>query len=426
MDSVFFSLILRSDESLHHGSTWRATKKHATYIVTRRLLEHTTPPLDIVHIGIVGLGHRGLKAVGRYELVPGAEIVALADNKQDRTMVANEALVASGRPKARAYYGNEAHKRLMEDPAVDLVYICTDWISHAQLAVMAMRSGKHAAIEVPAAMTVDECRELINVSLETGRHCTLLENCCYDTFASTTRVMASKGLFGEITHCEGAYIHDLNNEIETMGGDQKYWMAHETLSQPGNAYPTHSIGPIALMTNLHRGDRMKSLVSVTSIGLGVKGRVNNTLITTELGRTILLQHDIGTPRPYNRLQTICGTMGYSQKYPLPTIQLQGMDKALCGDEALDYAKQFKESGVSEWHNDGERKGSPNVMNHAMDCRLIHCLHNGLPLDIDVFDAAEWSSLIELSGKSASLGGQPIECPDFTDGHWKDLDCHRFY
>ena len=389
-------------------------------------MEFATPPLDLVHIGIVGLGNRGMKAVGRYELVPGAEIVALADPKESTTITANRTLILSGRPEAHTYFGKAAHTRLMQDPAVDLVYICTDWRSHASLATEAMRRGKHVAIEVPAAMTIEECRELIAVSCETGRHCVMLENCCYDTFASATREMINEGLLGEVTHCEGAYIHDLNHEVEAHGGEQKYWMARETLSQPGNAYPTHSIGPIALQMNLHRGDRMETVMSITSAGNGLRGRVNNTLIRTHLGRTILLQHDIGTPRPYNRLQTTCGTLGYTQKYPLPTLQLKGMDTALTGDDALDCCKRFREDGITQWHEDGARKGSPNVMNHVMDCRLVYCLRNGLPLDMDVFDAAEWSSLIELSGLSASLGGQPVECPDFTDGHWQDLDRHRFY
>lgn len=395
-------------------------------MVKHRLLEYTVPPLDIVHIGIVGLGNRGMKAVGRYELVPGAEIVALADHKESSTITANRTLIMSGRPEAHTYFGNQAHVLLVQDSAVDLVYVCTDWRSHVPLAVMAMRSGKHVAIEVPAAMTTDECRELIDVSLETGRHCVMLENCCYDTFASATREMVNKGLLGEVTHCEGAYIHDLNQDVAALGGERKYWMAQETLRQPGNAYPTHSIGPIALQMNLHRGDRMKTLVSVTSRGSGLKGRVNNTIITTQLGRTILLQHDIGTPRPYSRLQTTCGTLGFTQKYPLPTVQIGSTGNALYGDAALSYCESFRESGVSEWFDDGKRKGSPNLMNHVMDCRLVYCLRNGLPLDMDVFDVAEWSSIIELSGLSASRGGQPVECPDFTEGHWKDLDCHKFY
>lgn len=392
----------------------------------RRLLELTSKPLETVHIGIVGLGNRGMKAVDRYELVPGAVISALADHKESSTITANRILISSGRPEARTYFGTRAHAQLMEDDTVDLVYLCTDWRSHASLAVMAMRHGKHVAIEVPAAMTVEECRMLIEVSLETGRHCIMLENCCYDTFASATRVMVAKGLLGEITHCEGAYIHDLNEDVVRFGGESKYWMARETLSQPGNAYPTHSIGPIALQMNLHRGDRMVSLVSLTSKGDGLRGRVNNTLIHTELGRTILLQHDIGTPRPYSRLQTTCGTLGYTQKYPVPTLQLRDMKTAVVGDEANERCREFYEEGVSNWHLDGEAKGSPNVMNHVMDCRLVHCLQNGFPLDMDVFDAAEWSCIIELSGISASRGGQPVDIPDFTQGHWRDLSTHRFY
>lgn len=392
----------------------------------RRLLELTTPPITTVHVGIIGLGNRGMKAVDRYELVPGAEIVALADPKESCTIDADRILISSGRPDAHTYFGNSAHLRLMEDPAVDLVYICTDWRSHFPLAIMAMRHGKHVAIEVPAAMTVDECRRLIDVSRETGRHCTMLENCCYDTFASATREMINQGLLGDITHCEGAYLHDLSHDVALHGGESKYWMARETLQQPGNAYPTHSLGPIALQMNLHRGDRMERLVSLTSKGEGLRGRVNNTLIYTALGRTILLQHDIGTPRPYSRLQTTCGTLGFTQKYPLPTIQLKDMDSALTGDEAISYSEKFKEPGVSCWHEDGARKGSPNVMNHVMDCRLIYCLRNGLPLDMDVFDAAEWSSVIELSGLSASRGGLPVEIPDFTQGHWQDLGGHKFY
>lgn len=392
----------------------------------RRLLELTSAPLPLVHIGIVGLGNRGMKAVERYKLVPGAEMVALADHKESSTITANRILISTGRPEAHTYFGANAHLQLMEDPDVDLVYLCTDWRSHANLAIMAMRHGKHVAIEVPAAMSVSECRELISVSLETQRHCVMLENCCYDTFASATRMMAQRGMLGDITHCEGAYIHDLNDDIERMGGEHKYWMARETLSQPGNAYPTHSIGPIALQMNIHRGDRMKSLVSLTSQGQGLRGRVNNTIIQTEQGRTILLQHDIGTPRPYSRLQTTCGTLGFTQKYSTPIIQLDGMAQALTGDEALAYSQQFKEPGISQWYDDGLSKGSSNVMNHVMDCRLVYCLQNGLPLDMDIFDATEWSCIIELSGLSAQRGGLPIEIPDFTNGHWNDLDRHTFY
>lgn len=392
----------------------------------RTLLEYAANPLNTVHIGIIGLGHRGMKAVERYALVEGAEIVALADRDPQRVEAANKLMAASGRPKGREYTDADAAHDLIGDTDVDLVYICTEWRTHAMLALKAMAHGKHVAVEVPAALTVADCEALIDMSLTTGRHCVMLENCCYDTFASATRVMVRHGLLGDITHCEGAYIHDLSEEIAENGGVRAYWMARDTLACAGNAYPTHSLGALALHIGLHRGDRMESLVAMTSCGQGLHGRVNNTLIRTHLGRTILLQHDIGTPRPYSRLQTLCGTRGFAQKYPLPTVRLSEMPQALEGDEAIALCEQFKEEGVAEWIDDGLRKGSPNTMNHVMDCRLVYCLRNGLPLDMDVFDAAEWSAIVELSAKSVEQGSRPVEIPDFTGGNWQVLDGHRFY
>ena len=391
-----------------------------------QLLEFAAPPISMVHVGIVGLGHRGLKAVERYALVEGVEIVAVADHKASSTAEANRLLVVSGRPEAKVFNGGAGASELMALDSVDLVYICTDWHSHAALAIEAMHRGKHVAVEVPAAMTVAECEMLISTSLSTQRHCMMLENCLYDTFSSATRVMAGQGLLGEITHCEGAYIHDLTGYIDDNGGPDRNWMARDTLAQAGNAYPTHSIGSIGLHLNLHRGDRMDYLVAMTSRGAGLHGRVSNTLIHTKKGRTILLQHDIGTPRPYSRLQVVCGTKGFAQKYPVPTLHLANMTTAVEGGEALALSKQFREEGVAEWLDDGVAKGSPNVMNHVMDCRLIHCLRNGLPLDMDVFDAAEWSAIIELSARSVQMGSQPVVVPDFTQGNWQQLSGHKFY
>lgn len=392
----------------------------------RPLLEMTAPPIPMVHIGIIGLGHRGQKAVERYALVPGAEIVALADHRPDNLLTANRLLHDSNRPAAREYLGNSAHRLLLNDKDVDLVYICTEWGNHAQLALMAMAAGKHVAVEVPAAMSISECEMIIQASLHNRRHCMMLENCVYDTFASSVREMANRGLLGDITHCEGAYIHDLSDEVSDRGGLRHYWMARETLARTGNAYPTHAMGSIAFLQSLHRGDRMDSLVSMTSRGLGLHGRVSNTLIHTIEGRTLLLQHDIGTPRPYSRLQTVCGTHGFAQKYPTPTLHLKDMTATLEGDEALGLAATFREQGVAQWFDDGRSKHSPNVMNHVMDCRLIHCLNNGLPLDMDVFDAAEWSAIIELSSLSVSEGSRPVPFPDFTRGNWRTLSRHRFY
>ena len=226
--------------------------------------------------------------------------------------------------------------------------------------------------------------------------------------------MKRRGLFGELTHCEGAYIHSLNIA-------EHDWMEQTYAKHGGNPYPTHGLGPIGWLLNLHRGDRLDYLVSMTS----QPGQINTTLLKTVKGKSIILQLDVYTRRPYNRLQTICGTKGFSQKYPVPTLQF-GETKVLVGDKALEEAKKYEISDASLRWLQGQKLGVPNEMNYAMDSRLIHCLRHGLPLDIDVYDAAEWSCIAELSQISAQEGSRPIEIPDFTRGRWKEFSPHKFF
>ena len=247
----------------------------------------------------------------------------------------------------------------------------------------------------------------------------MAENCCYDFFALQTLEIKRRGLFGQIMHCEGAYIHNLNEyKFAPQHGDTKHnWMIHSCAQHGGNPYPTHAIGPIAQLLDFHNQDRMMRLVSLSSsITIPNEcnselGHINNTLILTERGVSILLQLDVSTNRPYNRLQTVCGTKGFAQKYPLPTLQLEG-EKLLTGNEALSAMQKFATSPASQLWQRGHQLGVPNEMNYAMDARLIYCLQNGLPLDIDVYDAAEWSCLAELTQLSASQGNIPIDIPQF--------------
>ena len=376
-------------------------------------IELRCPPLPLVRIGLVGLGYRGMRTLKRYGILRHAEIRAIADTDDDKVHSAQEELRRSGRPEAEAYRGEGGWKAICEDEGIDLLYVCTDWSTHAEMACRAMECGKHVAVEVPAATTVVECRALVSTAERTRRHCFMTENCCYDSFALATLEMARQGRYGDITHCEGAYIHRI--------GDETPWMSRIYATHGGNPYPTHGLGPIGWLLGLHRGDRMESLVSMTAAAEGP----NNTLIRTAKGRTILLQLDTSTPRPYSRIQTICGTAGYSQRYPLPTLQF-GTDEALIGDTALREAERWLTSDAALRWRDGNRLGVPNEMNYAMDSRLIHCLHNGLPLDIDVYDAAEWSCIAELSQQSARNGGSPVSVPDFTHGHWERQHGHRFF
>lgn len=378
----------------------------------------TCPPVPKVRIALIGLGQRGMKTLQRYAYIEGAEICAVADLYPQRTADANAALNADGRPQARELTGTEAWKTACRLAGIDLVYICTEWSSHTMIAVEAMKCGKHVAVEVPAATSLAECRLLVRTAEETRRHCFMTENCCYDLFALETLELHRQGQLGDITHCEGAYIHHLFSPAKGQGllsDTRRNWMMRSCSTHGGNPYPTHGIGPIAQLLGFHRTDRMKSLVSVTAKGAETNGRttgsINTSLITTEHGVSILLQLDVTTPRPYSRLQTVCGTLGYVQKYPLPTMQTADAE-AVFGEEALNRMSAYATSPAARLWHEGHAKGVDNEMNYAMDARLIHCLRHGLPLDIDVYDAAEWSCLAELSQRSALLGGRPVEIPDF--------------
>lgn len=390
-------------------------------------------PIPLVRIGLIGLGERGLKTLKRYSYIEGAEIRAIADFKQENLQKAITYLKSCNRPEATCYSSDDGWKEICERDDIDLVYICTEWNSHARISVYAMQHGKHVAVEVPAANTLEECRLLVSTAEQTRRHCFMTENCCYDLFSLSALEMKEQGCFGDITHLEGAYIHNLRSRLgiesqTAADASTGNWMETCCATHGGNPYPTHGMGPIGWLLNLHRGDRMDYLVSLTSQGEGTDnllGKINSTLIRTVQGKSILLQFDITTPRPYNRLQTICGTKGFAQKYPIPTFQFENAEP-ITGEAALKKAKLFETSKAAKCWNEGKKLGVENEMNYAMDRRLIHCLHEGLPLDIDIYDAAEWSCISELSRISAKQGSIPIPVPDFTNGHWQDLKGFKFF
>lgn len=364
-------------------------------------------PLPVVRMGFIGLGQRGRKTVERYTDIPGAEICCLADLSADAVKLANQQLALSGRHLAHEFSGPDAWREVCRQPDVDIIYICTDWSTHADIAIEAMNHGKHVAVEVPLATTVDDCWRVVRTAEATQRHCFMTENCCYDWFHLATLALVEDGTLGTVTHCEGAYIHDWRS---LFGAGNFY---EESVRLGGNPYPTHAIGPIAQILGFHRTDRMASLTSMNGNALGsdsLLGHSNTTLITTERGVTVMLQFDATTPRPYSRLQTVCGTSGFVQKYPAATVQVDD-DVRLGQDAEAFMLRQLTSAAAKAW-KEGHRIGVDNEMNYAMDRRLIRCLQQGLPLDIDVYDAAEWSCLIELTRLSAEQGGAPVAIPNF--------------
>ena len=351
--------------------------------------------MENVKIALIGLGQRGLATLRRYMLVEGADIVALCDI--DSAAVAEAVAIHPECP-----FTSTSREATLSLPDVDLIYVCTDWATHAEIAADAMLAGKDVAVEVPVAPSIAEGRRLLDITRATGRRFTMMENCCYDPFALSTRMMADEGILGDIIHCEGAYIHDLRHLYSGK------WYGTESSRCAGNPYPTHGIGPICQLLGIGRTDRFTHLVSMSA-----STGINSTILHTELGRTVLLQYDVTTPRPYSRLQTTCGTRGYTSKYPLPTVQIDGEDPIT--GEALDkFLAAYTHPWVKRYEADAARLGVDNLMNYIMDRRLVDCLREGKHPDIWPEDAVLWSAISELTHISASEGSRPVEIPDFFD------------
>ena len=376
-------------------------------------------PLPHVRLGIIGLGQRGLRTIQRYRHIEGATIVALSDIYPERIQEAQTLLSSLGCPEAKGY-SREQIPEMLASGEVDLVLICTDWYSHVPLACATMEAGLHVAVEVPAALTLEDCWRLVETSERMGRHYFPLENCCFDPFHLRTLALVAKGELGRIKHCSGGYIHDLHS-LSTLGQEEiplLGWMDEGYPFAAGNAYPTHGIGPMAQLLDIHHGDRFTELYAISSDPEApLSERVSTILLRTELGRTASLHLDLCTPRPYSRLQSLSGSEGFLCKYPIPTLQLRGWSEALSGGEVEDYLAREACSPLEPWIQEGKAKGVENVMNYVMDARLIHCLRRGLPLDLTVYDAALWSSVIELSARSEGER-RPVEIPDFTHGLWR--------
>ncbi|MBR3075750.1 MAG: Gfo/Idh/MocA family oxidoreductase [Bacteroidales bacterium] len=407
------------------------------------MIQFRAEPIADVGIGVVGLGMRGGDAVKRLTHVPGCHVAAVCDVEPNRTE-ASIAYLNKKSLEANAYTGSEeAYKQLCEDPAVDLVYICTDWIHHVPVALYAMEQGKHVAIEVPSAETLQACWDLVNTSERTRKHCMILENCCYDFFELTALAMAQKGVFGEIIHAEGAYHHNLD---PYWGAYWHNWRMDFNQKHRGDLYPTHGFGPVCQALDIHRGDRLTTLVAMDTDPFNgpkhveaatgkpcedfANGDVTMTMLRTAKGKTILIEHDVMTPRPYNRMYQLVGTDGYAGKYPVQEICLRtegaenvdyqqlGGERVYRGAELTALMEQYPNPILTPDLVELARQvGGHGGMDFLMDYRLVYCLNNGLPLDMDVYDLAEWCCVTELSRISLENGCAPVEVPDFTRGAW---------
>jgi hypothetical protein len=408
---------------------------------------YAAPSLQVVRIGIIGLGDRGSEAVERLSYIEGVEIKALCDKREVAVKGSQKYLGRIGRSAAQEFYGDEnIWKKLVELPDLDLIYTCTPWKMHTPISVYSMENGKHVACEVPIARTIDEAWQLVETSERTKKHCMMLENCCYDFFELLTLNLARQDMFGDIIHGEGAYIHNLmgmnfKKPLDDKQADGAYtdmWRLKENATRNGNLYPTHGLGPICQVMNINRGDKMEYLTSMSTLdfsmgpkekelssqdpfyaswkGSKFRGNMNTSIVKTALGKTIMIQHDVSSTNPYSRIHLVKGTKGMARKYPDELIAL-GEDWSK-DDEMKAIWEKFTPEISKRMGEMAKKVGGHGGMDFIMDWRMIDCLRNGLPLDQDVYDGALWSSIAPLSEWSVANRSQSIDVPDFTGGSWK--------
>ena len=421
------------------------------------------PKMKTVRVGFVGLGMRGPSAVEDFCLIPGVEIVALCDYVEARAAKQNETLRKHGLAPAAVYYGEKGYEDLCRRNDIDLVYIATDWEHHAVVAKCAMENGKNVADEVPSAMNLEECWQLIDLAEQKQLNCMILENCCYDWFEMRTLNMAQHGVFGEILHAQGAYIHNLDEfwdyywkNPNGTDPEQLGWRLKYNRENRGDIYATHGLGPVAQLLDIHRGDRMATLVAMDTKSVHGKelveaktgkpcddfrnGDHTTTLIRTANKKVIELQHDVMNPQPYNRLYQLTGSRGFANKYPIEGYALDSKQLAASGvqpqvdnlsthsfmPEAEKQALEAKYDHpiLKKFGKLAKEVGGHGGMDFIMTARLVYCLQNGLPLDMDVYDLAEWCSIAELGALSMDNDCAPVAFPDFTRGLWNKFKGYK--
>ena len=407
-----------------------------------------------IRVGFIGIGGRGSGAVHRVSMIPGVDIVALCDLRQEQVDKNLAWLKQHKYPnvdKIKTYVGPEAYKDLCDFGDCDVVYCATPWALHQPVGLRGLLGGKISLIEVTSALTVDQCWELVEASESLKIPCMQLENCVYGEIELLELNLARMGMFGEINHVEGAYIHDLRTIIPQSGPVQNNewrWRYGENMAHRGDRYPTHGLVPLCQTLGINRGDRFDYLVA---LGNGSYNKnyervrkeflpdsdsrkfdppaamadMNTTLLKTVNGVSVLVQHDVSSPRPYNRKALISGTKGIMADYP---FRCTFEEKCLDGKTH----SWFPEAKANEirtkyahplWKNVSEmakKVGGHGGMDFIMDLRWAWCLQNGEPLDMDVYDLAATSCLCELTETSDRSGSKPVSVPDFTRGNWRNV------
>lgn len=418
------------------AQAFRPADADAAQTQTSRPAPLAAPPIPLVRIGYVGIGGMGSAHVNNLLKIAGCRITAVCDVNPERTAWATEVITGAGHPAPTVYTrGPRDFERLCAEEDLDLVYNATPWEWHVPICLAAMRHGKHAAVEVPAAMSVDDCWALVESAEKHARHCVMMENCNYGRMEMLAFHLVRQGLLGEVVHAEGGYLHDLR-EIKFSKTGEGLWRRAWSQKLNGNLYPTHGLGPVANCMDINRGDRFDYVVSMSGPSRGLQawaaehfppdaperrerfvlGDVNVSLVKTANGRTIYVAHDTNLPRPYSRINLVQGTKGIFQGYP-DRVYIEGRGEPHRWQPASDFLEEFDHPLWKDIAAKAAGAGHGG-MDYMEDYRLIRCLREGLPTDMNVYDAAALSSLVGTTVDSVARRSRPVDIPDFTRGAWR--------
>lgn len=389
----------------------------------------------MTNFGFIGLGGRGQSMLRELISVDGVKVTAVCDKYDDRANLGAEIVKEKTGEDAQVYLD---YKELLARDDIKGVVVCTTWITHSEIALAAMNAGKHVAIEVGGAASVEECWQLVRKSEETGLNCMLLENCCYDNNEMSIFNMKKLGLLGEIIHLEGGYRHDLRDEI-CLGKENRHGRLANFIHRNGEVYPTHQLGPICKLIDINRGNRMLYLCSMSSKARGLnewikrekgedyylygtdfnQGDVTTTMIKCANGETITLHHDCSLPRPYSRDYCVQSTKAIYKEGPFEDyFYHEDLSEEQHKFADFDVFKEKYEHPLwKQYRIDGLHESGHGGMDFLVLSAFADSVINNKRSPIDVYDTAAWMVITALSEQSVAMGGIPVPIPDFTNGKW---------
>ena len=413
----------------------------------------SAPKLETVRVAFIGLGARGSGHLKSISKLDGVDVVAVSDLYEDNVKINSKIAKELGKGERHRniaqYWGSDDKWKLMlNEIRPDAVFISTNWNNHAPMAIYSMENGAHAFVEVPIAVSLNDMWKIVNTSEETQKHCMMMENVNYGRDELMYLNMCRKGVIGELLHAEAAYIHELRFQMNQENRGTGSWRTHHYANGKGNLYPTHGLGPVAQYMNLGRkDDTFESIISYSSPARGRKlyaeknysedhkwnqldyqnGDMNTSIIKTSKGKTVMVQWDETSPRPYTRHNLVQGTKGTLAGYPTRVALEGGLEGVV-----KDHYSWIKGDGLIQLYekydhplykrlNQKTKNSGHGGMDGIMRYRIIECLRNGLPLDQNVYEGCYWSAVTPLSGQSISDGGMPQKFPDFTRGKWEQTN-----